>query len=166
MATFRRSIFDWRTRLDGSGNVYPAPYTAFATNDVWKHRVWAFNNPSADISMYGAVDVPNNYVGSAALIVVWTSTVTSGDFAVQFDYRAIGGNDTESFDQATAQETVNGTDTAPSATDERMEFSIALTAGNFAAGDTVEWIYSRDDSADTLAGIVLVKNVFFQYSDT
>ena len=58
-------------------------------------------------------------------------------------------------------------DTAPSATDERMEFTIALTDGNFAAGDTVQFIFSREgaDAGDGIAAAVRVFALYFEYND-
>ncbi len=165
MATHRIPILSGNTYPDTSGNCYLNPYNNLATNDIWRQLHWNFANPSADIKLYGAFNVPKNYVGTAALIVVWTSTVTSGNFGIEFAYRAVGGNDSESLDQNTAQETVNTTDVAPGATDRRMEISLSLTSANLAADDTVEYYFARDDSADTLAGIVQVVDLFFQYSD-
>ena len=62
---------------------------------------------------------------------------------------------------------MNGNDTAPSAVNERMELTIALTDGNFAPGDTVEFFYSRDctDGGDTMAAAAIVFGVFFEYND-
>lgn len=165
MATHRTPILGPATFPDTSGNVFQDTYPNYATNDVFKHLHWIFNNPTADIKLFGTFNVQKNYVGTAALIVVWTSTVTSGNFGIEFAYRAVGGNDTESLDQTTVQETVNTTDVAPGATDRRMEISLSLTSGNFAADDTVEFYFARDDSADTLAGIVQLVGLYFQYAD-
>jgi hypothetical protein len=84
-----------------------------------------------------------------------------------FDYRAVGGNDSESLDQAGTQESVNSNDTAPSAAHERMEISIALTDANFAVDDEVEFTLFRDgtDGGDTMAAAAIVFNVFFEYAD-
>jgi hypothetical protein len=165
MATFRKSIIDWRVAPDASGNCFPQLYPLVATNDFWNNLFFNFNEPAADIYLYGAFEVPGNYVGSAKLIVVWTSQTTSGNFGIEFAYRAVGGNDSESLDQATAQETVNTTDVAPGATDRRMEISVNLTSGNLAAGDTVEWRFARDDSADSIAGVVQIVDLLFEYAD-
>jgi len=165
MATHRIPILGWQTAPDTSGNCYLNSYINLATNDFWRHLHWNFANPSADIKLYGIFNVPKNYVGTAALIVNWTSTVTSGNFGIEFGYRAVGGNDTESLDQATAQETVNTTDVAPGAGDRLMEISLSLTSSNIVADDKVEFYFARDDSADTLAGIVQLVDLYFQYAD-
>jgi hypothetical protein len=166
MAVFRIPI-NGNIFPDSSGDVFIEPYTVKATNDNWAYPVIVFNDTADKIGLDGVFHVPQNYVGSANLVIVWTSTATSGDVEFDFDYRAVGGNDTESLDQATAQESVNSNDTAPSATDERMEISISLTDGNFAAGDTVQYKLYRDgaDAGDTLAAAVTVHEVFFEYTD-
>ena len=167
MATHRLPIIGWPTLVEADGDVFFEPYTTKATNDNWGHLVLVFNDTATRDGFYGMFNVPQNYVDTANLVVVWTSTATSGDVEWDFDYRAVGGNDTESLDQATAQQSVNGNDTAPSATDERMEISIALTDGNFAAGDTVEFLFARDgtDGGDTLSAAVMLFGLFFEYAD-
>lgn len=167
MATHRLSILGWQTRPDDTGDVFFEPYSIKATNDQWQHLVLVMNDTATRNGVYGVFDVPQNYVGTANLIVVWTSTATSGDIEADFDYRAVGGNDTESLDQAGTQESVNSNDTAPSAAHERMELSIALTDGNFSAGDTVEFFFPRDgtDAGDTMAAAALIFGLFFEYAD-
>lgn len=167
MATHRHPIIGWQTRPDDSGEVLFEPYSIKATNDQWKHLVLVMNDSITRNGIYGVFEVPQNYVDSANLVVVWTSTATSGDIEADFDYRAVGGNDTESLDQSGTQETVNSNDTAPSAAHERMELTIALTDGNFAAGDTVEYFFPRDgtDAGDTMAAAALIFGLFFEYAD-
>jgi hypothetical protein len=98
--------------------------------------------------------------------VYWTSTLTTGDVVFDLDYRSIGGNDTESLDQGTFQESLSVTDTAPSAANERMLATFTVTASNLAADDTLEFYFTRDgtDAADTLAGSAIVHEVIFKYT--
>ena len=167
MATHRIPILGWATVPDTSGDVFFEPYSVKATNDQWDHLVCVFNDTATRIGLRGRFDVPQNYVGTANLVVVWTSTATSGDVEWDFDYRAVGGNDTESLDQSGTQESVNANDTAPSAAHERMEISISLTDGNFAAGDTVQFELFRDgtDAGDTMAAAAMLFGLFFEYAD-
>lgn len=167
MATHRIPILGWSAVPDASGNVFFEPYDVKATNDVWDRLVLVFNDTATRIGIHGGFTVPKNYVGSANLIVVWTSTATSGDVEWDLDYRAVGGNDTESLDQAGTQESVNANDTAPSAVNERMEISIALTGANFTVDDEVEFTFFRDgtDAGDTMAAAAIVFQVVFEYSD-
>jgi hypothetical protein len=167
MSTHQLPILGFSTLPDTSSNVFFEPYTIKATNDVWKHAVLVFNDTATRIGVYGSFTVPQNYVGTAKLVVNWTSTATSGDVEWDFDYRAVGGDDTESLDQAGTQESVNLNDTAPSAVNERMVTTIDLTSANLAVGDTVEFFLARDgtDGGDTIAAAVTVHGVFFQYAD-
>ena len=161
-------MLNWAT-IPGVAGVFFEPYTIKATNGFWSRLVAVFNDTASKDDLHGFFDVPQNYVAGtgANLVIVWTTTATSGDVEFDFDYRAVGGNDSESLDQATAQESVGTNDTAPSATDERMELTIALTDANLAAGDTVEWVLYRDgtDGGDTIAAAIQVHDALFEYAD-
>ncbi len=154
---------------DNTGRCWVEAYDVSAANDVWKHLVFRFLNPASGNwhGIYGTFNVPNNYVGGAAIIPKWSSTATSGNCRWRFTYRAVGGDDAESMDQAGSQEAVSNTDPAGSAANERMTPTISLTAGNFAAGDTVEFLFERldDSGTDTLAADVVLHDLIFQYAD-
>ncbi len=167
MATHRIPILGFSMVPDNSGDVFLEPYSIKATNDVWKRLVAIFNDTSTRIGLRGSFDVPKDYVGSPKIIVVWTAIATSGDVEWDFDYRAVGGNDTESLDQTGTQETVNINDTAPSAIHERMEAFLALTAANLAIDDTVLFELFRDgvDGGDTMAAAAIVHQLLFEYVD-
>jgi hypothetical protein len=169
MATLRLPLLGFATVPDSSGDVFFEPATIKGTNDFFQGLVLVFNDSGADDELFGRFNVPKNYVDTANLVIVWTTTATSGDVEWGIAYRAVGGNDAESLDQATAQEALlsGNNDTAPSATDERMEFTIALTDGNFAADDTVQFIFSREgaDGGDSISAAVRVFDLFFEYND-
>jgi len=167
MATHRIDIMGWSTSPGNNGNVFFEPYFIKATNDAWGYLIAVFNDTSTRDFFNGRFSVPQNYVGTANLIVVWTTTATTGDVEWDFDYRAVGGNDTESLDQSGTQESVNANDTAPSATDERMEISISLTDANFATGDTVQYKMFRDgtDGGDGISAAVQIHGLYFEYAD-
>lgn len=158
---------------DATGDAFFEPYSILATNDNFRHlilRCGASNSaaPTVKAGVYGKFHVPENYNtgGTVTCEVYWTSTLTSGDVVFDLDYRAIGGDDTESLDQATYQESLTVTDTAPSAANERQVATMTFTASNLAAGDTVEFFFGRDGAAggDTLAGSALVHEVIFKYT--
>jgi len=167
MATHRIPILVVGTVPDASGNVFFEPFDVKATNDVWKRLVAIFNDTATRLGLRGGFTVPKNYVGSAKLVVVWTTSAITGDVEWDLDYRAVGGDDTESLDQAGTQESVNLNDTAPSAAFERMETLITLTAGNFAVDDEVEFEFFRDgtDAGDTIAAAAILFNLLFEYAD-
>lgn len=167
MATHRIPILGYNTIPDSSGGVFFEPYTIKATNDNFGHIVLVFNNSNATEGIYGAFVVPANYSGSPVFKIYWTTTATTGNIKLDLDYRAIGGDDTESLDQSSFQENLTVTDGAPSATDERMEATMSATAGNLAADDIVEFYLTResDNGSDTLAAAITVHAVVFQYAD-
>ena len=167
MATHRIPILGWGTVPDTSGSVFFEPYNVKATNKVWDRLVLVFNDTATRIGCAGGFTVPKSYVGTANIIVVWTSTAITGDVVWDFDYRAVGGNDTESLDQTLTQEAVTVTDTAPGAVNRRLEASMALTATNLAADDEVEFEVFRDGVAagDTMAAAAMVFALLFEYAD-
>lgn len=167
MATHRIPILGWSTIPDDSGDVFLEPYSVKAANDVWGYLVVIFNDTSIRIGLRIRFDVPKNYVGNANLIIVWTSTAITGDVEWDYDNRAVGGDDAESLDQSGNQESVNANDTAPSAAHERMETSISLTDGNYAADDTVQGELFRDgtDGGDTMSAAAILHGLFFEYDD-
>ena len=167
MATHRIPIIGFGAVPDAAGQVFFEPYNIKATNDVWDRLVLIFNDTATRKGIAGGLVVPKNYVDTANLVIVWTTTAISGDVEWDFDYRAVGGNDTESLDQAGTQESVNSNDTAPSAVNERLEISIALTDANFAADDEVTFELFRDgtDAGDTMAAAAIVFSVMFEYAD-
>src|SRR3990167_4279162 len=167
MATPRISLLGANLLPDSSGLVWFEPYTIKATNDVWKHVVWVFKDNTVKMSLFGTCEIPSNYVGSAKVYAVWSTPTTTGNVVWDFDYRAVGGDDLESLDQAGYQESLTVTDAAPSAANERNVPSVTLTATNLAAGDTVEFTLFRDgvDAADTMAGSALLVGAYLEYSD-
>ncbi len=167
MATIRIPILNWATMPDDSGDVWFESFSIIAANDVWKRLVAIFSDTSTRIGLHGGFVIPENYVGSANLIVVWTSKTTTGNVEWDFDYRAVGGNDTQSLDQTGTQQSVNGSDASPSSSMERLGKSISLTDGNFATGDEVEFTLFRDgtDAGDTLAASAILFSLMFEYSD-
>lgn len=165
MATHIIPILGHATIPDSSGDVFQEPYSVKATNDLWEHMVWIFNDSGNRDGLKGIFRVPQNYVGTPAILASWTAIATSGDVEYDFDYRAVAIG--ESLDQATAQESVNINDTAPGSVNLFQEASLSLTAANLAAGDLVEWEFFRDgtDAGDTMAAAAIVQGLYFSYAD-
>lgn len=168
MGTHRISIMG-SLRPDSSGRAFFEPYDVKATNDLFKHFVGVLNDPAGGQAhgFYGRFNVPKNYVGTPKVYPVWTSTAIVGNCKLDFDYRAIGGDDAESLDQASFQEALALTDAAPSAAHERNTPSFTLTAANLAADDTVLFYLTREDGAgtDTMAAAALLHDLIFEYTD-
>lgn len=168
MATHQISMLGM-IQPDNTGRCWIEPYDVFATNDVWKHPVIRLVNPaSAEVhGFYGSFTVPQNYVGTAAVIPVWTTTATTGNARFRFTYRTVGGDDTTSLDQTGNEQQLSVTDAAPGAAHRRMTPTISPTAANFAAGETVEYLFERldDTGVDTIAADVVIHDLLFQYVD-
>lgn len=167
MATHRVSILNAFSKPEAGGDVRIEPSSQHLTNDLYDHLIVVFDNTATRDGIHGIFTVPQNYVDTANLVLIWTTAATTGDVEWDFDYGAIGGNDVETLDPSTDQQSVNAADTAPSATFERMEISIALTDANFAAGDVVPFTLFRDgtDAGDTLADEALLFAAYFEYAD-
>lgn len=174
MATHRINLLGPTTAPDSSGHCWQDLASRLGTNDVWPYGIFNFGGtisdntaPTTRIGLYGSCEIPRNYVGTAVVEVVWRTTKTTGDVVWDFDYRAVGGNDTESLDQAGTQEAVTVTDTAGSAAHERMTARVSLTSANLAADDTLQFGLFRDgvDAADTLAGTAILEALLLEYAD-
>jgi len=165
MSTFRIPILGFATKPDDSGEVFFEPAAVKGTNDFFDQLALIFNDTSTKDSIYGVFQVPQNYVGTPKFVVDWSSTATTGNAIFDLDYRAVAIG--ESMDQATAQEALTVTDAAPGTTDLLQEALMAATAGNFAAGDMVPFLLSRDGvSADTIAAALSVYGLYFEYTDS
>lgn len=165
MATFQTSILGVNTREDNSGNVFVEPFSVKATNDLFSPDVAIFNDSGTRIGLRGVFRVPQNYVGSPAILIEWTSTATSGNVVWDFDYRAIATG--ESLDPSTVQEAATVTDAAPASAMNRESASISLTGANLAAGDLVLFELFRDgaNGSDTMAAAAILMHAYFQYAD-
>jgi hypothetical protein len=165
MATHRISILGFATMPDSSGNAWAEPASLTQTNDFYPGIVLRFKDTATKVSVGGRFEVPNNYVGTASVEVIWTTTATSGNAIWDFDYRAIATG--ESLDPTTHQESVTVTTAAPGTSQNLVRSSMSLTSSNLVAQDQVQFIASRDGaSSDTIAADLIVYDIIFVYSDT
>ena len=173
MATHRIPILGFSTRPDDTGECFFEPADLnFGANDFARQFVLALGSalaaaPTVKHGVYGAFRVPKNYIGTAKVIIEWSMTVVAGDVVFDFDYNAVGGNDVESLDPAAWQESVTVTDTASGTARRKMTAEVALTSGNLAIDDLVEFFIGRDgaDGADTMAGRAYIFEATFEYVD-
>lgn len=161
----------WPDPSQTTDPVVQESYQTLATNKRWKHPVlrFGYNNaaqPSVRTGIFGLFPILDDYTGSPLLRINWTATLTSGNVVWDFEYRSVGGDDAESLDQTGEQESLSVTDAAPTAANRRLSATIALTAGNFAPGNTVEYFLARDgnDASDTMAGAAILHEALFEYS--
>lgn len=156
-------ILGAQTRPDGSGNIYQREAPAVMLNDAFNHLLWAFENTGiVRIKLNGLFRVPEQYLTSPKLVVLWTAT-SSGNAVFDFDYRSIAPGET--FDPVSVQESVSVTDAAPTARFLKKA-EITLNSANFAAGDTVPFEFSRDlsNASDTISTTIYVSGLYFQYN--
>jgi hypothetical protein len=155
---------DWVPNASG---VYVASYNDFATNDVWDSTVVVFPDSGLRDGIAGRFLIPSWFVSSPEIVVVWTSTATTGNVVWDFDYRAVGGDNLESLDQTGTQEALTVTDAAPGAAHRRLAAAMAMTAANLAAQDEVEFELFRDGAiaGDTMAASALLFRLMFRASD-
>ena len=150
-----------------TSDVFAEPQSVKGTNDFFDHLVWVFNDTSTKdtLQFISPVPVPENYSSGAKFVVSWDTTATTGDVEWDIDYRAIAAG--ESFDQATAQESLNQNDTAGGSAHLRQDAELSATDGNFASGDLIQGLLSRDgtDAGDTISAAVRVFSFWFEYSD-
>lgn len=167
MTTHKPSIFG-KLIPDSSGNVFPVPFADISVNDLWKYLPLVFADSATRDGAGGSFTVPNNYSAATTdpkVVVRWTATVTTGDVAWDFDYRA--GAVGETLDPSSVQESANVDDDAPGTARLMIEAEILLTRANIAAGDLLQFTLFRDgtDGDDDMAEDAHVHDVLFVYSD-
>lgn len=169
MATHRVSIINAYTKPDNNGNtVFEPAALNFGANDRYQHMLIAFKSQTLKEGIGGKFTVPKNYVGTAKIIIVWSTTATAGDVDWEFGYTAVSGDAAETLDPSTDQEVpADATDTAAGTARFKQEISIALTSGNLAADDEVLFNFYRDAAAagDTLAATAYLFALLFEYVD-
>lgn len=163
MATRRRSILGG---LHPKGSVYPDAFSNHGGGTTFDPLVWVFADTGAREELHGVFQVPEDFASAAQIKVYWTASATSGNVEWDFDYDAAGGDDAETLDPSSADESVNVADAAPTTAANLLVVTLSLTDGNFAAGDTVQFILARDgaDAGDTMSAAAILVEAAFEYS--
>jgi hypothetical protein len=165
MALHYLSIFGSPTLPDASGNTWFEPASITQTNDRYPQLVPRFKDTATQVAIGGNFVLPLNFVSAPTILVRWTTTATSGNAVWVFAYTAIAVG--ESLDPSTDQESVTVTTAAPGTSQLEVESSMSLTAGNFTAGDNVQFIIARNGAgADTIAADLIAYQTIFRYADT
>lgn len=165
MATYQIPILNLNTLPDTSGNVYFEPAANnLQSNDRYAQIVAVFLDTATRILLGGAFIIPQNYVGTAKVGLIWATVATTGNADWEFDYKAIA--DGESCDPSTDDESVRSVVAAPGTARLTKVTEITLTSGNFAVGDRVQFSIARDGAdADTITGSLYLLSAYFSYSD-
>lgn len=137
------------------------------SNDRYPGLCCVFKDTSTRLALGISFRVPQNYVGTAKIILRWATTGTSGKVVWEFDYTAVA--DGESSDPSADQESVTSTGTTvPGTARLEKEETITLTSANLAVGDLVQGQIIRDGADttnDTAAASAYLLGAWFQYAD-
>ena len=165
MATHRISILGAGTTPDTSGDVFFEPYSVTDTATIADPMILNFALGSTRQGAHGSFQVPQNFVGTVQVIVLWVANATTGNAIFEFDYIAVA--DTQDPGAAVTESDTNTLGTDGTAFRLNTTTITGITSGNFAIGDQVVFTLFRDqaDANDTLAVDALVLGVLFEYAD-
>ena len=163
MATHRIPILGFNTVPDASGDVFFQPYSVVDVGATIDPLVLTFNDSGAKDGVRGNFRVPENYVGTAKLLIVCTGNATGG--TIVFDWSVLTRSGAEDMGDGTTRTTETGNVTKGGTVFLREEITITLTDGDYAAGDEVLFELFRDTITDTMAAATAVFGVYFEYSD-
>ena len=168
MATHRINILGPATLPDTSGNVYAEPAAVnFQANDRYPNVVFVFKDTSTRDTLGFAFLVPQNYVGTPKIGLIWATTVTTGNVRLEADLTAIA--DGETGDPNSDQESIASTVAVPGTARLLKYTELAFTGSNFAAGDWVMGRIARDGAEagplDTAAASLYLLGAYFSYAD-
>jgi len=163
MATFQLPVGPEGMRPDSP--CFFEPYSIKDTAAALDPTVLIYKNSGTKDGANGSFIVPQNYVGTAKLIVLWNVNATSGDAI--FDLSYLARTDAEDMGAAATDTTDTVTTTTDGTAFNLNTSEMTLTAGDFAAGDIVLFELFRDtaNASDTLAADLIVHKVIFEYSD-
>ncbi len=168
MATHRLPIMGAMTMPDTTGETFMDLLSNQITlTNAKENLVMTMKDPSADTGFSGSFQVPQNYVGTANIVVVGVidGTVSTTSIDWQFSYNSLADNEASdaAFTETVSFDTGN---TNAYTTEDILEDSTALTDGNFATGDQVLYLFVRDQSVDDFVGDFHVLGLFFEYNDS
>jgi hypothetical protein len=166
MATIKTPVLGGGTIPDTSGNVWFEPMgVSFGSNNLLPGLIGVYADTATKDKLYGRFVVPKNFVSNSQIVIRWAATVTSGK--VQWEFAYVSAGATATYDPAAVEETVTGNPTVAGTARLGNETTIAMTSGNFAADDEVEFYLARDGTSgnDTMAGSSYLFEILFQYTD-
>lgn len=170
MATRHWPILNETLMPDATGRATLDLISAAGSN-LWPHGALSFVDYSSKIGVYGAFPIPKGYVASPAIRLVWTvpTGVATSKVRWEFEYHIVDSGDPNFY--GAIEETVAASADTPGVDEDlkRVVTTLALTAGNFAAGggDTCQFYLKRDPTHadDNYAGAALLAHALFEYTD-
>ena len=170
MATHRISILGPNTALEAGVAYDLVGAYITATNEVGNQLSMVLADGGSDIGFYGDFEVPQNYVGSAAIIVkgILDGSPGSSD-TLGFAVKGLAIADNEASDQAySSEDTASATigSSGGSYSDEDIyEDSITLSNFSFSVGDRALFYFYLDTSGTSYTGNFLLLDVMLEYAD-
>ena len=166
MATHRVSLLNSTVRpLDE--NTFFAPYS-IANSGTTQDPVVLYMITSVVGVIKGVIRVPENYVGTPVLSIVWTSETTTNTVDFKFRHRTTDSSDTELLDISTSPTELEDTSInngGPSAASEQMIDTISLTTTDLTSGSIMYYEFERDGVTDDKADDITVWSLDFEYAD-
>ena len=167
MATYQIRVLTSATLPDTSGEAFFEPASIVQpAGDLTPQLVARFIKTGAHRNIGTNFTVPQNYVGTPKVIIVWTTTATAGNavWTASCTYITAG----ETLDPAAYTEAAAATTAAPGTTQLAVITTLTFTAASIAAGDLVQMGFGRNgaSASDTMAADGIVYAVLFQYTDT
>ena len=136
MATHRISIVSPFGRpATNPGGVFWQPYSIIDSGAVLIPDVLCFKDSGTKDGYADSFHVPQNYVGSAVLRIVWTANATAGTCV--FDWSVLPRSGAEDMGAAAARTTETDSTTKGGTAFTRETNDITLTDADYAAGDEV-----------------------------
>ncbi len=163
MATHRISILGPMTIPDTSGEVFFEPYDVADTGAVVIPLILAFNNSGTKDGVRGSFQVPEFYVDTANLQIIWTANATSGTCA--WDWSVLTRSGSEPMGAAATRTSETTVPMKGGTAFTREEATITLTDADYVAGDEVLFELFRDTITDTMAAKAVLFGAYFEYND-
>ena len=168
MATHRIGIISPNTLF--AANIFPgriADHLTLTNADIGNVGVIVLPELASDFGFYGDWMVPQNYVGTPKVVVtgIFDGEPGAGD-DLGFTIKGKELADDETADAAFGTEdTFQDTDIGAYADEDYFEFAITLSNIVPVVGETIYYLFARDDSATTYTGILLMSGLYFEYAD-
>jgi len=164
MATHRIDLLN-STIIPFDGNCFFAPYSAEVTttqDPLVLHMI-----TSVVSFVIGVIRIPENYVGTPVLSIMWTSATTANTVDFDFRHRTIGDGESTVIATSPSEITADNTqnNTGPGTASFLVLDTISLTTTDLTAGQLMYYEFERDGVTDDKVDTITVHGLHFQYND-
>ncbi len=120
---------------------------------------------AADTGIHGKFTVPQIYVGTPLIVIRGILDGAPTTLVIAFGFQKKALADDEGYDAALGAQQIASASSVSQADEDVYEETIALTAGDYAKGDDVDYFFYIDDSVHTYTGKFLLTGLFFRFDD-